>query len=564
MSLVAGAAAFRRALAAARPPPSLREFCERTLGLTISPIMAAIMDAASGVPVTTVDDRTSERIFGCARDGLPTVRPREVGILAGGRAGKTSRFAAPMAIYCALYTPTPTLRRGEFARALCMAPDKDLARQIIDYCRGYIAENRDICRMLATPPPLDDKDEIDETKIGALERIALRRPNGQLVEIAVKAAGRGGVGARSRTLVCALLDEASFFRAKGTGVVNDQEIYRAAIQRVVPDGWLLLGSTAWVENQGVLEEKLRDNWGKHDTALVARAGTRDLNPTWDPDGRIERSMRKNDPENAAREIDAQPLVAGADTFYPEDAIAKSFTRTDYHRATDDEARIEVLPPAPHLAHTAGGDMGFRKNSSAIAISRVEGGRARLAFRLELRPERGTSLKPSEVTREMAFWCMRYGAPAIVGDLHYADATREELGKLERALKHPEKADEEQRAWVDRVKADPFARAAKAPVYIEQSTDQKTTADLHTEMRRRMQEGLVELPVDDRMKEQARGTKKRPTPGGHIQIILPKHGMAHGDLWGSTVIACALPTLESRREGRPLVLGRRAMVDGGGV
>ena len=188
-------------------------------------------------------------------------------------------------------------------------------------------------------------------------------------------------------------------------------------------------------------------------------------------------------------------------------------------------------------------MGFRKNSSALAISRTEGGRVRLSFRLELRPQKGASLKPSEVTREFAFWCMRYGVPAIVGDLHYADATREELAKLTRALEHPEKADEEQRAWVARVQGDRYARDARVPVYIEHSTDQKTTADTHTEMRRRMQEGQCELPADERMKEQARETKKRAAAGGHIQILLPKKGMSHGDLWGATVIACALPQIE---------------------
>jgi hypothetical protein len=543
MSLAAAAGAFRRGLAKDLPPPPFREFCERELGLELSPILASVMDAADGLPVTTIDDDTAMRIFGCQRDALPRRRHRVLALLAGGRGGKTSRFAAPLAIYSAKYVPTPTLRRGEYARALAMAPDKDLARQIIDYCRGYIAESRQLCSMLADPPPLDDRDEIDESKIGALERIALRRPNGQLVEIAVKAAGRGGVGARSRTLVCALLDEASFFRAKGTGVINDQEIYRAAIQRVVPAGRLLLSSTAWVENQGVLEEKIRDNWGKHDSALVARAGTRDLNPTWDPDGSIEADMRKTDPENAAREIDTQSMAAGAETFYPEDAITKTFVRA-----------AESLEPDRAFRHGASVDMGYRKNSSAISIAREERGLIRLAFRLELRPERGLSLKPSVVTREFAFWCMRYGAPAMLGDRHSVDATIEELGKLERALRSPKEADAEQRAWVERVLADPYARTAKVPTYIEWPSKENAdpdirtahhnNADAHTEMRRRMQEGLVELPADDRMKKQCRETRKKPGEAGHVQIVLPKDGLAHGDLWGSVVIVCTELSLQA--------------------
>jgi hypothetical protein len=535
MSLSASAAVFRRALAKERPPPLFREFCERELRLELSPVMAAIMDAADGQQITTIDDETARHVFGCPRDGLPTKRPRVVGVRAGGRGGKSSRLLAPKALHAAVTVPLATLRRGEYARALCMAPDKDLARQVVDYCRGYIAENRTLCGMLTDPPPLDDDEEIDESKIGALERIALRRPNGQLVEIAVKAAGRGGVGARSRTLVCALFDEALFFRAKGTGVINDQEIYRAAIQRVVPDGQVWLASTAWVENQGVLEEKIRDNYGKHTTALVAIAGTRDLNPTWDPDGTIEAEM-SNDQENLKREVYAIPMAAGAETFYPEDAIAKTFTRTEM-----------ALEPDRAHRHGAGVDMGYTKNSSAISIAKEQEGRIQLAFRLELRPTHGQSLKPSVVTREFAFWCMRYGVPAMLGDRHYLEATIEELEKLERALQEPEKADEEQRLWVERVKADPYARTAQVPRYIawpskesaepEKKTAHHNNADAHTEMRRRMQEGLVELPADERMKKQCRDTRKKPGDAGHVQILLPKDGLAHGDLWGSVVIAC---------------------------
>jgi hypothetical protein len=61
---------------------------------------------------------------------------------------------------------------------------------------------------------------------------------------------------------------------------------------------------------------------------------------------------------------------------------------------------------PHVTHWAGVDMGFRKNSSALTITRADGGRVRVAAKVELRPERGTSLKPSEVVRYFAFECMR--------------------------------------------------------------------------------------------------------------------------------------------------------------
>ena len=516
-------------VAAPQFPTTWRAFCEQTLKLDLSPVMAAYMQAAEGLPVDTIDDATSLRIFGCARADLPKRPMRVLGIRAGGRGGKTSRLAATLALYCVVSVQLPTLRRGEFARALCVAPDKDLAKQIIDYCRGYIAGSPALVSMLTTAPPLED-DEVDESKIGAIERIALRRPSGELVEIAVKAAGRGGTGGRSRTLVCAILDEALLFRAESTAVINDREIYNAAVMRVVPGGRVLVGSTAQLENVGLLEEKIAENLGRHEKALVAIASTRDLNPTWDPTHEIEDEMREHDAQNADREIYAIPMTAGAETFYPEDAIRRSFVR----------AALE-LPPTSD-PHVAGVDMGFRKNSSALSIPRAVDGKIELAFRLEMIPERAASLRPSVVVREFAFWCMRYGVLVMFGDGHYADTSHEELAKLARALADPAKGDEDQRAWVARVKADPFAaRAAAVPRYQEWPragfTASENNLDAHTTMRTRMQEGVVILPLDERMKRQARDTRKRASSGGHVSIVLPKHGLAHGDLWGATVIGC---------------------------
>ena len=546
LSAFAGPVAARSEVELVKPtiPPGLsfRGFCEQVLKLTTSPILAAIQDVSDGLAPTTIDDATAHRIFGCGLSSLPTRRARVVGLRAGGRGGKTSRCMATKALEAAVSVPLPTLKRGEWARALCVAPDKDLAKQILDYCRGYIAESPELCAMLTTPPPLDD-DEIDESKIGSIERIAFRRPTGELVEICVKAAGRGGTGGRSRSLVCALLDEVLFFRAEKTAVINDREIYAAVNMRVVPGGQIWLASTAQLENVGLLEEKIGQNWGKHTTATVAVAETRDLNPSWDPTHEIEDEMRADDPQNADREIRAIPLTAGAETFYPEDAIRATFTR----------AAIQ-LEPAPHLPHVAGVDMGFRKNSSAISIPRAEDGRARLAYRLELVPEKAASLKPSAVVREFAFQCMRYGVRVMFGDQHYADTTHEELGKLARALEDPSQGDIDQRAWVERVKADTHASRAVVPRYQEwpkaDATVNANNLDAHTMMRTRMQEGLVELPIDDRMKRQARDTRKRTASGGHVSIILPKHGLAHGDLWGATVIGCTELSLEPPVETGP--------------
>lgn len=522
-------------------PVGFGDFCRNILKLDHSPVMAAIVAASEGAPVT-LDDDTSKAVFGCTADKLPRTARRVVGIRAGGRAGKTSRLLAPKALHCAWTVPLPNLRRGEYARALITAPDMDFAKQVINYCRGYI-EDSPLLRNHA----IGVGDE-EEGEVGTVERIGLRRPDGHLVEIAIKAASGKGKTGRSRTLVFAGFDEAAFFnagesRSGGAYVVDEDELFGAVIQRVEPGGQVWLVSSPWVEHFGFLEKLIDANLGNHRDALVATAGTRKLNPNWDPNFEIEGPMRRNTPEKAMREIDAIPLPSGTKQFFPEDAIKLSFGT--HHRTTP-------LNPMPHVTHWAGVDMGFRKNSSALTITRADGGRVRVAAKVELRPERGTSLKPSEVVRYFAFECMRYGVRRMRGDYEYVQTSHEELAKLARAMRSPEHADSETREWVERVKRHPTACRSPVPSYEEWSKTPLNNEEMYTEFRRRMQEGLVDFIWDERLYEQLQKTTYKPGSGGVIKIILPNIGWAHGDLLETTAIACTLADISAYVPSSPRI------------
>lgn len=502
-------------------------FCREILRLEHSPVMAALVAASEGMPVT-LPDAVCQAVFGCLADKLPREPRKVVGVRAGGRAGKSSRLLAPKAIHAAWTVPLPTLRRGEFARALITAPQDTDSETVLDYCRGYIHDAPLLRSHLIDAP--DEEDEEDEVAIGTKKRIALRRPDGTLVEIAIRAASAKGRTGRGKTLVFAGVDEAEFFNIGEAGsgqsyAVSDAEILRAVLPRIVEGGQAWLTSTPWVEHVGELEQTIDANYGHHTTALVAIAGTRLLNPTWDPTGAIERYERERDPENAMREIDAVPLTSGVKQFFPEDAIQVSF-----------RGRSVELPPVPGLPHWAAVDFGFRKNSSALAISRAEMGMARVAYEQELRPQRGASLKPSAVVRDFAYQCMRYGARTMRGDLHYADTAHEELAKLAAAMRNPEQADAETRAWVEMVRRDPHAARNPVPTYEEWHVTDVTKADMFTEFRRRMQEGLADLLFSERLRDQLRQTTYRAGTGGIIKVILPKIGAAHGDLLGAVAIA----------------------------
>lgn len=445
-------------------------------GRTLSPLMAAIMDAAEGRPVTTIDDAACVRHFGCTLDKLPRAARRLVAFRAGGRAGKTSRLIATKALHAALTVSLPTLAPGEKAVALLIAPDLVLAHQILGFVRGYAQDSPRLAAMVAR----DTADEIE-----------LIRPDGERVTIRVRAASGRGITGRGFVLVFFALDEAAFFRDASGGVVNDTEIHRAAVQRLAPDAQAWVGSTPWVQGVGLLEETLASDWGTHTHALCAQAPTRDLNPTWDADGSLERWMRETDPENAAREIDAVPLPSGTHQFLSREAVDAAF------------ARGESLPQRGArrvgCTYTAGGDTGFRKNSSALSIvERAEtedGDRFRPALLEERKPQPGAPLVPKEVVGEFAGLMAGFGAEDLVTDAHEIDEVRAAL-------------------------AEHGMGAVLAP----------SPAEAFAALRLVLHEGRIDLPPNPRLRGQLRGVLVKPMPGGGTQVVLPRMpDGSHGDL-----------------------------------
>lgn len=485
---IAAALDAHEAATPAPPPPaskmSHREFAESPeyCGLELSPMVAAIMDAAEGLRPTTISDAECERYFGCALDELPPSPRRTVGIEAGGRGGKTSRLLATKALHAAWTVPLPTLAPNEHAVSLIVSSELVFARQALSFCGGYVLGSPVLRGGLVGPVGVDD--------------LTLRRPDGKLVDVRVRAAGARGKGGRAFTLVSAFLDEACFF-FDDSGVVNDREIYRACVQRVVPGGQIWLSSTPWIEGVGLLEEILAKAWGNHQRALAVRGvGTRVLNPTWDPTGEVEAELREDDPENAEREIDAKPLTAGSRHFFSHEAIEALF----------DDKRPQRLPPRSGALVAAGGDTGFVKNSSALAIvERLEGGpapRFRLMLLEERKPLPGLPLKPQAVAGEFADLMIEYDTRELVADAHeLEEVSTALLGKNCTVVPAPDKV------------------AA------------------HVAARTIIHEGRLELPRHPRLRQQLRDVMSKPMPGGGVQITSPKRADgSHGDLVSALVNA----------------------------
>lgn len=376
----------------------------------LSPAMLAIVDGADGRPDLVTAD-LSRAIFNCEPSALPTSPPRVVGIGSGRRSGKTSNLLAPKAVHLAISVPLPNLKPGEVARVAIVAPDMDAAAACLNYVKGIVASSEVLRACVVGDTPAEDPEDV-----GTTIAVLLRRPDGKLVDIVVRAASRGGKSVRSRTLCGLVLDEACFLFADDGHSVNDRAIFDAAKFAVEPGGQIWIASTPWIEGEGLLEQLVTDNWtngtqGK--TALVAaRVSTRVLRPGWDPDGTMEREMRAGPDGDitADREILAIPLPAGSRCYFP---------------PTDVDAALSL--PAPELspqAIAAGVDLGHVSDRSALAVAaRYPGGffGVSLVIGIPSTPDR----RPSETYRDFAIAAKLRGARVIASDGHYREAAREE-------------------------------------------------------------------------------------------------------------------------------------------
>ena len=461
---------------------SHRAFCESPhwCNLTLSPLMAAVMDAAEGRPVTTIDDDQALRHFGCIRAELPQDARRLVAARAGGRAGKSSRMLATKSIFAALTVPLLTLNPGERAMSLLIAPDLYLAHQTLGFVKGY-----------AEASPALRSRVLRETA----DELELLRPDELPVTIRVRAASRGGRGGRGFVLVFAGLDEAAFFRDESSGVVNDLEIYRAVAPRLAPGAQCWIASTPWVAGVGILEENLARDFGTHTHALCVTAPTRALNPTWDPDGSIEAALREEDPDNADREIGAIPLAQGSTLFFDKVAIDAAI---DAQRPLD-------LPYDRTKTYGAAGDFAFRRNSSALAITartpaEGDGGdRYALALLDERRPEKGVPLKPSAVCDAFAEPLARFEQGEVAADSHERDDVAEEMARHDVTV-------------------------------VPLPEGQKGKAEQYLLTRKLLREGRLTLPKHERLLRQLRAVTAKAAPGGGLSISSPQTADgAHGDL-----------------------------------
>lgn len=469
------------------------EFCEHlgvaldekhgTLGQRVAALVA--YDGLDPRDLRGKEREYARIIFGDI-DVIPkSARDVVVGIC-GGRAGKSYVLEALRLLHLGLTVDISELAPGEVGSVPIIAPDKDLAQQILNYIAGAI-ESDHALRALRVGDALE-------------ESVTIHR-DGHDIEFVIRAASARGRTGRGRSLLAAALDEAAFFR-DASYKVNDREMYDAVQPRIMPGGQLLIFTTPWTQ-AGLAFELFVANYPNPERAGVLLRGRREGTaiamhaPTLVMrDVAYTRALVAKatavDPLNAEREYGAQFTEAGTAAFFDAAAIA---------RMIDESLPLEPVKPQPGDVVTAAGDIGLTKNSTALAVGHTRDGVTTLAELLEQKPEQGKPLKPTEVGatfRERLTW---HHASYFMADTHYRESAVEAL----------------------------------EPAGIG-FIDAPDPAEAFVRARKLMNEGHLRVPHHPRLIRQLRETMKRDLPGGKVRIILLKWPTGeHGDLAAAFVL-----------------------------
>jgi len=325
-----------------------------------------------------------------------------------------------------------------------------------------------------------------------------------MVRIESFAATRGGSSVRGRDIMAFLFDEAEFFTSNTDAregrdyAVNDKDIFDALTPRLMEGAKGMMISTPWpVET--LMSTMFERNWAKCLDAVAILATTLAVRGS---DPRIAKMVEDEllrDPENARRELFCEVDGVRGGEFFDINAFTTSL----------EETKDFPLPPRPNRPIAVACDLGFTRDSSAIAVVQWDGNYYRLLFTEEIKPKPGKPLKPSAVIKRFAEITKRYGASGVVADSYYRESLKEHLTEHNLVIYEA-----------------PEGTTGKAEVF------QRARAVLH--------EGYCKIPdsqITRRMIQQAKTVTSKPAPGGTVTIKIPrKIGMGHGDIVSAWVLA----------------------------
>lgn len=340
----------------------------------------SVLKAASG---EALGKNELVRFRAVAERDPPSQQVRELWVIAGRRSGKDS-IASAIATTAAFGDYAQYLRPGERASVLCLAVDRDQARIVLRYIRGYFATNPLLTPMVER-----------ETENG------LELSNN--VEIIVATNSFRAV--RGRTIVVVILDECAFWRDESSAN-PDEEVYAALLPSLVTlPGAMLIGISTPYRRAGLLFQKWRDYYGQPDPdVLVVKGPSTAFNPTL-PTEIIEKALAR-DAEAASAEWLAEWRSDLAD--FVDRAVVERLVPP---------GRSE-LPPMHGNSYVGFCDpSGGSADSMTLAIAHREPRNHHAV--LDCIRERRPPFSPDDVVREFATTLKSYGIITITGDRYAA-------------------------------------------------------------------------------------------------------------------------------------------------
>lgn len=170
-------------------------------------------DRAQPIDLPPALREKARKIFGPI-DHIPE-EARGVLVVIGGRGwGKTQRLIGHYGLWRMLTASLVGLAPGEWGFFAGLAPDVETGVQSLRFALGVAKATPSIARLIESE---------------SSDRFVIARPDGHRVAFEVFAASKGGSSVRGRSLVGAGFDEASFFRSKETGQINDDDNVSAAL-----------------------------------------------------------------------------------------------------------------------------------------------------------------------------------------------------------------------------------------------------------------------------------------------------------------------------------------------
>jgi hypothetical protein len=318
------------------------------------------------------------------RDAPPTTPFTEGYIIKPRRAGGTL-FAAALGLHAALQDYTKQLGPGEVATIAMIASDRRQARQLMNYCRGLVADS---------PLIAAEVSNVTTEVISFAHRTQLE------VHTTSFRSTRG------YSYAAVILDELAYFRSEESAN-PDVELVRAVRPGLANLHGRLLGLSSPHSRRGHLFAMYQAHYGKASDVLVIAAGHAQLNPLIDPKV-VERAMAE-DPEAARAEWFGQ-FRGDVSQWLPDELIDAAIV----------PGRVE-LPVSRSSGYCGFVDMsGGVSDAAVLGIAHVEVGTRAQQLVLDQLLIEPAPHQPHEIAARFAAVLQRFNLRHVRGDRYGAE------------------------------------------------------------------------------------------------------------------------------------------------